>query len=471
MQAEKLSSENSMHLYFPLKNLKSDESIFDDADKGIFKKEYKPVMDLVIGKQLAVNTYFQNDLIAAANTRISIKLLKIFDKYKINFKINRKDVTDEERDEILDLAMTQILESKRDFLNNLKKQNIPAMQNSVHNFITQAISNNSIHGFKNHHDDLNAYLEFANSAITSEQKYIVTAGALKKVMENERKIFGLGKNQIGETIEHIVKTAWISLLLAQELDDFKEEDYKTLSVICMGHDSGKALIPEEVIYKKGRLTQLENDIMKSHVLLSYILSSNNQQDLDYEPFVMALHHIKEDKNSPQSYSIAQDTHTSYYDYLTADAQAKLNEIYYSTRSYYRVIGIADTFEAITSERVYKKASSIGKALDIMISNNKERSCFYQPYLDAFVKLIIQTFLPKNLRFKIDDELIKEYCPLDHLKSSEIEYYKQTHRCIIAQPCSTFEQNLLCVIYNVQTKTVDRRFKVRPMFFLRQTYFK
>ena len=50
---------------------------------------------------------------------------------------------------------------------------------------------------------------------------------------------------------------------------------------------------------------------------------------------------------------------------------KLNEIYYSTKSYYRVINIADTFEAITAERVFKKASSIGNALGIMISNNKK----------------------------------------------------------------------------------------------------
>ena len=153
------------------------------------------------------------------------------------------------------------------------------MQNSVHNFITRAISSNAIQIFRNHYNELKDYLEFANSAITSEKKYIATAAALKKVMENEKKVFRLEKNQIGETIEHTVKTTWISLLIAQQLDDFKESDYKTLSIICMGHDGGKALIPEEIIYKKERLTQLENEIMKIHVLLSYILSSNNQLNL------------------------------------------------------------------------------------------------------------------------------------------------------------------------------------------------
>ena len=471
MPIEEIEGKNTSHLYFPLKQLTKDESIFHDADKGIFKEKYKPIMVPIIGKQLAVNTYYQNDLIAAANTQISIKLLKIFDKYKINFKVNKNNVTDEERDHALDLAMTRIIESKRTFLNNLKAENIPVMQNSVHNFITRAISSNAIQIFRNHYNELKDYLEFANSAITSEKKYIATAAALKKVMENEKKVFRLEKNQIGETIEHTVKTTWISLLIAQQLDDFKESDYKTLSIICMGHDGGKALIPEEIIYKKERLTQLENEIMKIHVLLSYILSSNNRLNLDYEAFVMALHHIKEDKKSPQSYSIAKDTCTSYYHYLTAEAQAKLNEIYYSTRSYYRVIGIADTFEALTAERVYKKASSIGKALEIMINSNKKGACFFQPYLNVFVRFIIQTFFPKNLRFKINDELMKEFYLVDQSKPAEKKFYKQNHGGVIVKSCSSLEQTLVCVIYNIRTQKAERRLKIPPMFFLRKTYFK
>jgi len=471
MQTTEIKNKGTTHLYFPLKQLSKTESIFLDADKGIFKEKYKLIMTSIIGKQLAVNTYYQNDLIAAANTLISIKLLKIFDEYKINFKVNKNDVTDDERDHALDMAMTQLIENKRTFLNSLNSENIPVLQTSAHNFINRTISNNTMEFFRNNYDELKDYLEFANSAITSEKKYIATAAAIKRVIENEKKKFGLGKNQTGETIEHIIKTTWISLLLAHELDDFNENNYKTLSIICLGHDGGKALIPEEVIYKRGRLTQLENDIMKSHVLLSYILSSNNQQDLNYEAFVMALHHIKEDKDSPQSYSIAKDTHTSYYQYLTTEAQIRLNEIYYSTRNYYRLISIADTFEAITAERVYKKASSIGKALEIMISSNKKGACFYPPYLETFIQFILQTFLPKNLRFKINDELLEEYFQADQLSTAEKKFYKRTYRGIITDSCLRLEQDLQCVMYDLQTEKVKRRLIIPPMFFLKQTYFK
>ncbi len=471
MHAKEEKDTQSEHLYFPLKQLNASESIFEDADKGIFNKTYKSILTPIVGKQLAVNTYYQNDLIATANTRISIKLLKIFDEYKINFKINRNDVTDEQRDHALDFAMTQIIESKRIFLNTIKEQNIPVMQDSVHQFITQTISSSTIQAFQQHHDTLKDYLDFASSAITSQKKYIATAAALQKVIENEKKLFKLQSNQTGETIEHVVKTALISLFLAQELDDFGEKNYKTLSIICLGHDGGKALIPEEIIYKRGRFTQLENDVMKSHVLLSYILSSENQTTLNFESFVMALHHIKEDKQSPQSYSIAEDTHTSYYQYLTTEAQIKLNEIYYSTKHYYRVISIADTFEAISAERVYKKASSIGKTLEIMINSNESGVNFHPPYLAAFIKLILQSFLPQNLRFNVDDELMDKYYSTEKYSNAEKKYYKQNHRGIITRTCLSMNQTLQCVIYNHQTKRVERKLTISPMFFLRQKYFK
>ena len=470
MKTIEIKVKNTTHLYFPLGQMGKSESIFEDANTGVFQEKYQSIMAHIIGKQLAVNIYYQNDLIAAANTRISIELLKIFDDYKINFKVNKNDVTDEVRDHALDLAMTELIKSKRIFLDTLKNENVPVMQKNVHQFISRTISGNSIPIFKDHYGELKGYLDFANSAITSEEKYIATAAALKKIIETEKKLFSLGKYQVGETLIHVIKTAWISLLLSQQLDDFLEQDYKKLCIICLGHDGGKALIPEEVIYKKGRLTQLENDIMKSHVLLSYILSSNNQLDLSPEAFIMALHHIKEDKNSPQSYSIAKDTRTSYYQYLTAEAQTKLNEIYYSARKFYRVIAIADTFEAITAERVYKKGSSVGKALEIMINSNKKSECFYPPYLDAFVKFIITTYFPVNLQFKINNTLMQEYYQAEEQNTPENNLYKRNHRGVILNSCSSLEQNLHCMIYNIQTQQIDRNLTIPPMFFLQQRFF-
>ena len=457
-------------LYFPLKKMGRHESIFEDASQGIFNEKYRAIFTPILGKQLAVNTYYENDLIAPANTRISIKLLQVFDELKISFKVNKYALTDEERNHALDSAMAQLIRSKRNFFNSIRQEDIPAIQDDLKVFINQSLTNHQIKAFHDHFQEVKGYLEFAASVITSDKKYIGTAAALKKIVENERRLFGLGDDYVGETIDHSIKTSWLSLILAEKSDEFSEEDYKRLSVICLGHDSGKALIPESIIYKNGRLSQLENDIMKSHVLLSYIMMSNNQQFFEFEAFVMAMHHTKENKKLSQSYSIAHDVHTSFYEYLTPAAKSEFKKIYASSKKYYRVISIADTFEAISAERVYKKASSIGKALDIMIRSNEKEDFFYKPYLDRFVEIIIKTFLPPHLLFEVTDELM-EHCfdnPFSLPEPREI--YKKNYKGVIIKSCSTIDDKLKCVIYNKLSNKIERKISVSPNVFSFPAFF-
>jgi len=163
---------------------------------------------------------------------------------------------------------------------------------------------------------------------------------------------------------------------------------------------------------------------------------------------MALHHIKEDPDLPQSYGISRETHTSFYEYLTPDAQAKLNEIYHLTKKHYRVIGIADTFEAITAERVYKRKSSIGKALEIMINDNKKSTFFYQKYLDRFVQFILNKYLPQKLIFAITDEILDNYYQSDGTTIDNIENYKRDYRGVIIKSYPTLEKNVECIVFNL-----------------------
>ncbi len=465
----KAEIDHNQLLYFPLSRLSPNESIFKDAENGIFTDKYRPLFAPIIGKQLALNTYYDNNLIASANTPISIELLRVFDTLKINFKVNNRRVTDEEKNIALDTTLSQIIRSKKAFLDSIREEQVPIIQSNVKKFITQALSEKTISSFQVHYEQVRGYLEFANSVITSDSKYIGTAAALQKLIQNEQHIFSLKKDEVGETIEHSLKTAWLSLIMALELDDFNESDYEKLSIICMAHDCGKALIPEEIIYKNARLTQLENDIMKSHVLLSYILTSNNQTNLDFEAFVIAMHHIKENKKIPQSYSIAHDTHTSFYDYLIPEAQQKIHKIYNDTIKYYRLMNITDTFEAITAERVYKKASSLGKTIDIMTSENRNGEYFYAPYLDKLIQFVVKHFLPKNMIFRISDEIIEHYYYQDKFLLSEKKLYQLSHRGVIVSSSSTIDQPLECVIFNHKTKRTERRIPILPKFLLDYKY--
>ncbi len=470
MHSKKIKGRNFSHLYFPLAKLSKNKSIFTDPENGIFVEKYKTVMTSILGKQLAVNTYYANDLIALANTRITLDLLKQFDQLKINFKVNVNEITENERNMALDLAMGEIITTKTTFLENIKSENIQHVQTSVKNFISNSITKQGLKFFEGYFEELKGYIEMANSIITTDENYIGTVSAIKRVIDIEQKVFKLPKDNIGETIEHVIKTTQVSLIIAKELDDFDQNDYEALSVIGLGHDGGKALIPEAIIYKNGRLTQLENDIMKSHVLLSFILASNNQDNLEIEPFVMALHHIKEDNRLPQSYGISKDAHTSFYEYLTPNAQNKLNETFHLTKKYYRLISIADTFEALAASRVYKKPSSIGKALEIMLNDNKKSRFFYPPYLDKFIEIIINKYLPKNMVFRVSDDIIKNYYSTNDLVFENIKQYKKDHMGVVIQTCSKLSRDLSCVIYNRFDQKVERKLSISPYFFLNTTYF-
>lgn|GEM_PF-2315924 len=466
---DSIKTETRQLLYFPLSRLSADESIFEDADRGVLTDKYSPIFTPVLGKQLALNTYYDNNLIAPANTPITIELLKTFDRLKINFKVNNLSVTDGEKQYALDNALNQIIKNKKAFLDKINSEDIPKIQSSVKEFIANAITENKISLFQNYHQQIMSYLEFANSVITSEEKYIGTAAALKKLIENEQQIFKLRRDKVGETIEHSLKTACLSLILAVELEDFDETDYEKLSIICMAHDCGKAMIPQEVIYKNGRLSELESDIMKSHVLLSYILTSNNQQNLDFEHFLTAMHHIKENKKIPQSYSITHDTHTSFYEYLTSQAQQKIHEIYGDTQKYYRLMNITDTFEAIAAERVYKKASSIGKTIDIMTSENRNGDFFYTPYLEKLIQFFVREFLPQNMIFRISDEIVEIHYKQENFLSSEKKAFQRDHRGVIINSSSQLDQQIQCVIFNHKTKRKERELSILPRSLLNDKY--
>ena len=251
MASASSNTEMPKQLHFPLGKMAHNESIFQDAEKGIFTPKYKPILSPILGKQLALNTYYQNDLLALANTPITIELLKKFDQFKINFKVNITEITEDEINHALFAAMEGIIQSKQTFMENHLTEDISSMQGKVHRFLDNALTKINRKSFQSHFGHLQGYLEFASSVITSDNDYISTVAAMKKMIENEQAVFHLRRGDVGETMEHSLRTAWISLIMASELADFDEEDYQKLGIICLAHDCGKALIPTKSYTRKG----------------------------------------------------------------------------------------------------------------------------------------------------------------------------------------------------------------------------
>ena len=457
--------EDSQFLYFPLKKLGKDNSIFQDRDKGIFSEEFNGEMQSIINKQLAVHTYYENELIATAGTQISVNLLKKFDALKINFKVMKNETSTTENHELFEHEMAQLINHQNRFFDDFKNGDISRIQHQVHDYISLALSK-APHPWPTHiqkkYQHLLPYLEGSCASLTSKKKNVGLTIALNQIIEND-KCFSNTKN-MGETIAHIIKMSWISLIMAHEIDDFREDEYQTLGLICLGHDTGKAMIPQKILYKRGRLTSLENEIMKSHAFFSFLLASHNQRFLDFESFVMGLHHVKEDNTLPQSYGIFHDTPASFSTYLTSDARTKLDQLYETTIKFYRVINIADTFEAITASRIYKKSSSIGKALEIMVKNNTRNRVLYGPYLNTLIKLLINTILHEGIIFRLTDKIL-DFCLADKTTPEQRSLLKQTHQGVILSSCDHLEQTLECLIVEIKQTKESRPVQLPPMLFL------
>lgn len=130
------------------------------------------------------------------------------------------------------------------------------------------------------------------------------------------------------------------------------------------HDIGKISIPEEVLNKPGKLTDEEFEAMKQHTVIGYqMLSDLGFQD---EPLVKVSREITR-------------WHHERYDGRGYPDGLKGDEIPLSAQ----IVSLADVYDALTSERVYKPAFSHEKAIQMIL--NGECGAFNPLLLECLVE--------------------------------------------------------------------------------------
>ncbi|SHK49778.1 HD-GYP domain-containing protein [Fibrobacter sp. UWB12] len=158
----------------------------------------------------------------------------------------------------------------------------------------------------------------------------------------------------GQHVLHIKKITEILLraLLARTSEyNFTEDEIDSIATASSMHDIGKITIPDEILNKPGKLTKEEFDIMKQH-------SMNGAKMLD------AIQFFKKEPLMKFAYDICR-WHHERWDGRGYPDGLKGNDIPISAQ----VVSIADVYDALTSERCYKKAFTHEKALE-MIRNNE-----------------------------------------------------------------------------------------------------
>ena len=158
----------------------------------------------------------------------------------------------------------------------------------------------------------------------------------------------------GESGQHVIHIRALTRLLLQRLLQRTQqypltpEDITLISTASALHDVGKLSIPDEVLNKPGRYTEEEYAVMKQHAAAG----AEMIRALPYDP------------NEPLlkiSYEICRWHHErydgkGYPDGLQGDAIPIAAQ----------VVAMADVYDALTSERCYKKAFSHEQAMEMIL---------------------------------------------------------------------------------------------------------
>jgi putative nucleotidyltransferase with HDIG domain len=161
----------------------------------------------------------------------------------------------------------------------------------------------------------------------------------------------------GVTHDHIRRVQTAALALARRLGVNDDLQLRALEAAALLHDVGKLAIPEHILNKPGRLTPAEFERMKSHARIGAEILS--EVDFPY-PLVPIVRHHHENWDG-----------TGYPDRL------KGSKIPIGAR----ILAVVDCFDALTSNRPYRRALSMSEALEII---DARRGTMYDPaVVDVF----------------------------------------------------------------------------------------
>ncbi len=135
------------------------------------------------------------------------------------------------------------------------------------------------------------------------------------------------------TYTHSVNVAMYSMLIGKWMN-MTSASIKELVEAALLHDIGKIKIPLEILNKNGKLTEEEYEIIKEHPHLGKKLLLKNNEVPEKVLNAVLMHHERIDGSG-------------YPNKLTMD----------NIDLYARIIAIADVFDAMTQNRVYKKKVS------------------------------------------------------------------------------------------------------------------
>lgn len=147
----------------------------------------------------------------------------------------------------------------------------------------------------------------------------------------------------GATARHVERMSRYCELLARELG-FSHHRAEEVRIASLMHDVGKIGVPDRVLLKEGGLDDDEWDVMRRHPVVGHQILCNSRSDLlDTAARVALTHHERIDGDG--------------YPQGLAGEEIPLEG---------RIAAVADVFDALTSDRVYRPAFDLDRARSMIV---------------------------------------------------------------------------------------------------------
>ena len=198
-------------------------------------------------------------------------------------------------------------------------------------------------------DGIHQIESLSDEIINTQKEIIYTMGEIAETRSKE-------------TGNHVKRVAEYSKLIALKLG-INEQEAEMLKLASPMHDIGKVGIPDNILNKPGKLTPEEFEIMKTHAQLGYeMLKHSSKPILQAAAIVSKEHHEKYNGNGYPKGLKGEEIHI-----------------------FARITAVADVFDALGSDRIYKKAWEDEKIFELF---NSEKGEHFDPkIIDAFFENI------------------------------------------------------------------------------------
>ncbi len=172
---------------------------------------------------------------------------------------------------------------------------------------------------------------------------------LKSIEENNAIAVDIGMLKVSDeyTFRHSVDVATIAMVIAKKYG-MNERQIRAIGIAGLLHDVGKSKIPNEILNKAGKLTDEEFAVMRQHPVLGYKILMDKQDISDEIAHGVLEHH---EKVNGKGYPLG----------------LKGAEI----SPYAKIISVADIYDALVTERPYKKPMTKRDAVEMIMALTDE----------------------------------------------------------------------------------------------------